>query len=95
MAYSTASPPSLVSKAPLTGLGQEWFYASADAPLVVDTAGFITNGHHLGMKAGDLVKVRETSTGEVTSHRVVSVNATTGAVDLGTGTIIGAVGNLD
>lgn len=95
MAY-TAANLSMTSVGPLTGGGQRWRHESADATAAVDTAGFITDGGSRGVKVGDIVEHRDTGTGVITSHRVVSVSATyPGAVDLGDGTVIGATTNTD
>lgn len=96
MAYSTATPPVCVSYAPIAGAGQLWMHASADATAAADTSGFITNGGNLGMKVNDMVMHRDTGTGAVSMHRVVSVSATApGAVDLSDGTVIGSATNTD
>lgn len=89
MAYSTSNPPMLVTEAPLTGAYQRWVHSSADAQAAVNTSGFITNGGNLGMKVGDIVEHHDTGTGITTSHSVITVNATTGAVDLSDGVVIG------
>lgn len=95
MAYSTSQPPSLTTEAPLGAAGQVWYHSSADATAAVDTSGFITNGGALGMRVGDLVNHQDSGTGVVTTHRVVTVNATTGAVDLSDGVVIGSATNTD
>lgn len=95
MAYSTSNPPVRANEAPLTGAGQLWISASPDAQAVVNTSGFITNGGALGMKVGDIVQHRDTSTGIVTNHLVVSISPT-GAVDLSDGIVIcGPTPNTD
>lgn len=95
MAYSITNPPMMSSTAPLTGADQFWAYRSPDAAAAVDTAGYITNAKALGMHVGDIVFSREVATGIVTSHRVVTINATTGAADLGDGVVVGSVTNTD
>ena len=99
MAY-TASTLSLVTEGPLTGGGQVWRHASADAQAVVRVGltgsnGFIANGGLYGMKINDILWHTDTSTGIVTSHRVVSVNATTGSVDLTDGSVVASGTNTD
>ena len=91
MTYSTSNPPVLVSQ----GIGNQgiaiWHYSHAtDASAAVDAAGYISNGGQLGLKVGDLVFSREIDTDIVSSHVVKTVNATTGAVDLTEGTVIGS-----
>jgi hypothetical protein len=90
MAYSTSTPPVRANEAPFTGAGQLWIHASADAQAAANTSGFITNGGDLGMKVGDIVQHRDTSTNIVTSHSVITVSSTApGAVDLSDGVVIG------
>lgn len=98
MAYSTSSPPKLVTPS-FTNVSGEvslWSYTSADTAATVDTTGYITNGGALGMKVGDLVIVTVSGTGAVGTHRVVTVSSTApGAVDLGDTTVIGSATNTD
>lgn len=94
MAY-TAANLTLNSPAPLTGGGQQWRHSSADATAVADASGFITNGGSYGMKVGDILQHTDSGTGVITSHRVVTVNATTGAVDLSDGVVVGSGTNTD
>jgi hypothetical protein len=84
MAYSTSSPPSLISAGPLTGSGKKWQYKSTDANTVVRVAGYISNARALGMLVGDIVEVHDTDASPyiVTTHVVSAINATTGAADL-------------
>lgn len=92
MAYDSTALV-LVTEAPMTGKGQVWRYDSADASTVVDTTGYITDGGNRGMKVGDLVFAYNTAATSLTSHLVLTVNATTGAVDLSDGTVIGTATN--
>lgn len=94
MAY-TASTLTLNSPAPLTGAGQQWRHTSVDAAAVVQVSGFITNGGSYGMKVGDILQHTESDTGIVSSHYVVTVDATTGAVDLSNSTVIASGTNSD
>lgn len=94
MAYA-ASTLTLNSPAPLTGAGQQWRHTSADATAAVDASGFIANGGSYGMKVGDILQHTDSGTGVITSHRVVTVNATTGAVDLSDGVVVGSGTNTD
>lgn len=82
MAYSTSTPPMLVSG--FNGEGPKlWMYKSADATATVNTAGYITNGGDLGMKVGDVVIAHDTATPTVTILAVQSVSATApGSTDL-------------
>lgn len=98
MAYSTSAPPVLVSCGPLTGSGQVWYHSSADATAAFDASGFITNGGALGMRVGDIVIHRDTTstTTATTSHQVVTVSTTyPGAVDLSDGVVIGSATSSD
>ena len=94
MSYA-ASTLTLITESPLTGAGQQWRHTSADATAVVDTSGFITNGGSYGMRVGDILQHTDSGTGIITSHRVVTVNATTGSVDLSDGVVIGSGTNTD
>jgi len=94
MAY-TASTLTLTTESPLTGAGQQWRHASIDASTVVRVTGFITNGGLYGMKVNDILYHTETDTGITTAHRVVTVDATTGAVDLSDATVITSGTNTD
>lgn len=93
MAYSTSSPPQLITQA-IAGR-RTWYYESADAAATVDTAGYITNAKQLGMQAGDIVLVYNTAGTILTTHLVASVNATTGVADLRDGTSVGVATNTD
>ena len=88
MAYSTNSPPALISQRVGTNGLALWMYDSADAAAVVRVSGYITNGDDLGMKVGDTV-IQGDSAGASVSHMyaVVSV-AAGGAADLSDGTAI-------
>jgi hypothetical protein len=66
-----------------------WVYAEAGlAAASLDASGYIANGGKLGMKAKDLVLGVNSTTGIWSGHSVVTVNASTGAVDLSNGTTI-------
>lgn len=92
MAYSTSNQPFLIAG----GMGAAprlWMYSSADAAATVDGSGYFTDGYRLGMRAGDLVLVYN-STGTIwTAHRIHSASAS--AVDLADGTTIGSATNTD
>jgi len=95
MAY-TASTLALVSGGPLTGAGQTWRHASADATGDVDADGFITDGGSRGMRVGDMVYHFNTTTAAavvVTGHVVNTVSSTyPGAVNLSVGVVVGTGG---
>lgn len=96
MPYSTSNPPQMVSGPLVAGSAPStWVLKTADPSATVDAAGYISNGFSLGMKVGDLLQVHDTVNNIVSSHVVVSVNATTGAVDLSNGTVIGSASNSD
>jgi hypothetical protein len=84
MAYSTNTPPELISGAPLTGSGKKWIYKSTDAASVVRVSGYFSNARELGMQVGDNVEVHDTDASPyiVTTHVVSAINSTTGAADL-------------
>ena len=54
MAYDTANPPQLLIPSIGGGVAQ-WAYRSTNTSTEVIASGFFTNGHALGMKAGDIV----------------------------------------
>lgn len=96
MAYSTSSPPQLITQA-IAGV-KLWFHTSADATAAVDASGFITNGGSLGMEVNDLVIHKDSTTDATaaTMHKVVTVSSTyPGAVDLGDGTVVASATNSD
>lgn len=96
MAYSTSTPPILMIQ-PMAGI-RTWYHTSADATAAVDASGFITNGGDLGMKAGDIVYHKDSTTNAtaLTMHKVVTVSSTApGAVDLSDGTVVGSATNTD
>lgn len=94
MAYDTANPPALVFAT--VGSGRKTFvYSSTHVAADIDTASFITNGYHLGMRVGDILLHQPTSTGGIaTTHRVITASSS-GPVDLGDGTTIGSTTNTD
>lgn len=83
MAYSTSSPPEMISAGPLTGTGKKWIYKSVDAASLVRVAGYITNAKDLGMSVGDNVEVHDTDASPyiITTHVVTAISAA-GAADL-------------
>ena len=87
MAYSTSTPPILMSQ-PLTGgAGKIWLYRSTDGAATVDAANYITNGGSLGMSVGDIVFVIDTDASPVitTLHQVSATgDGTTDLNDLTT-----------
>lgn len=93
MAYAASGLRILVPA--FAGSGNVWMYESADAASAVDASGYISDGGKYGMQVGDIVIVRDTATGIISTHRVVTVSATTYAVDLGDGTTIGSSTNTD
>jgi len=71
------------------GAPRVWIYYEASLPASsLDASGYLSNGGKLGVKVNDLVLGLNTSTGIWSGHSVVSVNASTGAVDLSNGTTI-------
>ena len=86
MAYSTSTPPRLITQG-ITG-GKLWYYESADAIATVNTDAYISNGYKLGMRNGDTVIVRDTATPTTSFCTVNGASATTGAVDLTDGTAV-------
>lgn len=85
MAYSTSTPPQLMSQA-FTGM-RLWVYSSADAIATVNTSGYFSNGAALGMTVGDTVIVRDTATPTTSLCTVIDVTAG-GQADVSDGTAI-------
>lgn len=80
MAYSTTNPPALLFLT-VTNNGpiQVWGYSSADTASSIygsGTGGYFTNAGNLGMKVGDLIIIKDTTTPLVTSAQVLSVGTT-------------------
>ncbi len=66
-----------------------WIYTEASlAASALDAAGYISDGGKHGMKVNDLVLGINQATGIWSGHNVVTVTASTGAVDLSNGTTI-------
>jgi hypothetical protein len=86
MAYSTSTPPALLTPA-FAGAGGIWQYTSADPIATVNTSGYFTNGAALGMKVGDTVIVRDTATPTTSLCTVIDVTAG-GQADISDGTAI-------
>lgn len=86
MAYSTSAPPALIAQG-VSGQGRIWHYESADAIATVNTSGYFTNGHALGMRVGDTVIVRDTNTPTTSLCTVIDVT-TGGQADVSDGTAV-------
>ena len=95
MAYSTSTPPRLVSQAIIGA--RTWYHESADATAAADADGFITNGVALGMQVGDIVIHRDitSTTTAITTHKVHAINADGLAVNLSDGTVTGSATSSD
>jgi len=95
MAYDSATL-SLVSNAPLTGAGQVWIHSSADATGDVDAAGFFSDAGSRGVRVGDLIYHRNTTTAAavVTSCHIVNTVSSTypGAANVSVGVTVGTGG---
>lgn len=88
MAYSTSSPPRLLSHGGLYGIGatnggQLWEYVSADALATVRAANYFTNAVDLGMKVGDVVFVNDTASPAIALARVTAVASTGSTLSTG------------
>lgn len=79
MTYATSNPPALISQR-IAGGPAVWYYKSTDVAATVNGAGYFTNGNLLGMRAGDTIRIYDTTTPLVTWAWVSTVNATTNAV---------------
>ena len=74
MAYSTSNPPVKIAEG-LDGGFTLWGYKSADVDSDVNAADYFSNGDALGMKAGDIVLVTDTTTPKGSLHHVASVTS--------------------
>lgn len=75
MAYVTTNPPRMMVGGAIGGTPNIWIYSSADAATLVRVLGYFTNAFDLGMRAGDLVFVRVSSTNVWTAHGVITCTA--------------------
>lgn len=91
MAYSTSSPPAMVTQRVGTSGGAFWVYNSTDAATVVRVAGYITDADDLGMAVGDIVFHVDAVGGTVGHIYLVNSVTAGGAADLSDGTAISAV----
>lgn len=67
-----------------------WGYSSVDAVATVAGAGYFTDGANKGLAINDIIFVADTVTPLVSTVRVKTINATTGAVTTSAGTTVGA-----
>lgn len=89
MAYATTNPPKcLVDE--LGGIDavshREWTYVAAETAATVQIDGYFSDGYFLGMRVGNpvtIVDITNPAAAIVSRAVVTSVNAATGAVDLG------------
>ena len=95
MAYSTSAPAVCILQA-IAG-PRIWHHTSADATAAADDSGFISDGGSRGMKVNDIVYHKDSTTDAtaLSMHKVITANATTGAVDLSDGTVVGSATNTD
>lgn len=95
MAYTPANL-NLVSVAPLAGAGQIWQHSSADATGDVDADGFFSDAGSRGVRVGDIIYHRNTTTAAAvvtTAHIVNTVSSTyPGAANVSVGVVIGTGG---
>lgn len=84
MGYATSNPPVAMSMGPLAQFnttestsvgGKLWLYKSADVIATVEGANYFSNGQALGMQAGDLVYILDTTTPHAYLETVASVTA--------------------
>lgn len=97
MAYATTDPLILLTPASLAVGPRFWYHESDDALAAANTSGFITDGGDKGLVVGDFVYHLDTTaaTGDLSLHRVLTVGAAPGAVDLTDGTVVAAGANAD
>lgn len=82
MAYSTSNPPRLLL--PSLGGGQQvWGYKSTHTSTEALATNFFTNGAALGMRAGDVLLVSNSTSGVPFLAGIVTVNASSAATAAG------------
>jgi hypothetical protein len=74
MSYATSNPPAKIAEF-IGGSGSVWLYRSADVDSAVNAADYFSNGDALGMVAGDVVMVIDTTTPKASFHYVASVTS--------------------
>lgn len=84
MAYSTLSPPALITQRVGATGGAIWSYDSTDTATTVRAINYITNALELGMKVGDIVQQFD-SVGATVSHRYVVLAVIAAGADLSDG----------
>ena len=75
MAYSTSNPPALVSQRVGASSGAIWVYSDGDSIGTITGAGYFTDGDALGMVAGDIVVIINTTNHSAKYATVSSVTA--------------------
>lgn len=87
MAYDTSvAVPELITQS-VAGV-RVWSYSSADAVTSVRVSGYFTDGWDRGMRAGDLIYVRDNDASPTTGSLCWVTSATSSAVDLSDGVTI-------
>jgi len=71
MAYSTATPPVIISE-PLGSGPTVWQYTSTDSAGTIAASGYFSNGAYLGMSAGDVIFLVNSTTGVVITASMLS-----------------------
>lgn len=74
MAYVTTNPPQIIGSR-IGARPAMWTYESADVDSAVNATDYFTNGADLGMAAGDMVYVYDTTTPKGSQHYVLAVDA--------------------
>jgi hypothetical protein len=75
MAYATTNPPALVSQRVGASSGAVWIYSDADPIGTIVGADYISNADALGMEAGDVVIIVNTTNASCKYATVSSVTA--------------------
>lgn len=74
MAYSTSNPP-VLGVQPIASF-RRWMYDSTHTQAEVIATGFFTNARDLGMKVGDELLSKGSTTYILSAHAVIAVSAT-------------------
>jgi hypothetical protein len=75
MAYVTSNPPRIIGKGIGFGI-KAWAYSSTDDAATVAGSNYFTDGYDLGMRAGDIVMVHDSTTPLASIHTVTVSNTT-------------------
>ena len=89
MTYSTANPPLIISE-PLGSGPTVWQYASTDSAASISATGYFTNGAYLGMAAGDVLFLVNSTSGAVVTTSVLLVAGGAATIGIASPSVLNA-----